>query len=210
MHTASNCQRRSYQKAVGPPPLPGRWPSDPYRPVTGLRNRSLRSCPAGRASLIEVSNHRWTFAALLRIAVQGSNTLGRAIVVPNRSIRQILTNSLFRPVGLSKNRRNCRLTLRFSEGLKTINRNYGARTGSRPGDETPAEPARLTPESRVFWPASAFLSFDPRSFCSYIIRCSRPHCSLPAPLSPVPQARKLLKQDAEGGPPCPSGAARTP
>ena len=55
------------QKAVGPPPLPGRWPSDPYRPVTGLRKCPLRSCPAGCASLIEVSNHRWTFAALRRV-----------------------------------------------------------------------------------------------------------------------------------------------
>ncbi len=56
-----------HQKAVGPPPLPGRWPSDPYRPVTGLRKCPLRSCPAGCASVIEVSNHRWTFAALLRV-----------------------------------------------------------------------------------------------------------------------------------------------
>ena len=64
------------QKAVGPPPLPGRWPSDPYRPVTGLRKCPLRSCPAGCASLNEVSNHRWTFAALLRVTAQGSNNLG--------------------------------------------------------------------------------------------------------------------------------------
>jgi len=40
------------KKAIGPPPLPGRWPSDPYRPVTGLRKRSPRSCPAGRASVL--------------------------------------------------------------------------------------------------------------------------------------------------------------
>src|SRR6201986_5623843 len=30
-------RRKLRQKAFGPPPLPGRWPSDPYRPVTGLR-----------------------------------------------------------------------------------------------------------------------------------------------------------------------------
>jgi hypothetical protein len=59
-----------HQKAVGPPPLPGRWPSDPYRPVTGLRKCPLRSCPAGRASVIEVSNHRWTFDPLLREAAK--------------------------------------------------------------------------------------------------------------------------------------------
>lgn len=42
------------QKAVGPPPLPGRWPSDPYMASHWPPKCSLRSVPAGRASLLEV------------------------------------------------------------------------------------------------------------------------------------------------------------
>lgn len=53
------------QEAVGPSPLPGRWPSDPYRPVTGLRKSSPRSCPAGCASALRHLGSRRTFAALL-------------------------------------------------------------------------------------------------------------------------------------------------
>lgn len=55
---------------------------------------SPRSCPAGFASLIEVSIHRWTFAALLRSAAQCANTRSRAILVPNLFRRQMLTNSM--------------------------------------------------------------------------------------------------------------------
>lgn len=97
-HPTFTPQRRRFhrqetlqQKAVGPPPLPGRWPSDPYRPVTGLRKCPLRSGPAGCASMVEVSNHRWTFVALLRVAMQGLNNLHRAIVIPNLFTCQILT-----------------------------------------------------------------------------------------------------------------------
>src|SRR6185437_2948024 len=50
----------------------------------------------------EVSNHRWTFAALLRVAAQGSNTLGSASNVPKNSARQILTKSFSRNVHLPK------------------------------------------------------------------------------------------------------------
>ena len=41
-----------HQKAFGPPPLPGRWPSDPYRPVTGLRNAPFGAVLAGFASVL--------------------------------------------------------------------------------------------------------------------------------------------------------------
>ena len=65
-HLSTPPRRRPHQKAFGPPPLPGRWPSDPYRPVTGLRNAPFGAVLAGRASVFEVSNHRWTSTALLR------------------------------------------------------------------------------------------------------------------------------------------------
>jgi hypothetical protein len=55
-----------HQKAFGPPPLPGRWPSDPYRPVTGLRNAPFGAVLAGCASVLRSLIHRWTFTALLR------------------------------------------------------------------------------------------------------------------------------------------------
>ena len=91
-----------HQKAVGPPPLPGRWPSDPYRPVTGLRNAPLGAVLRVAPRSIEVSNHRWTFVPLFRPAAQSSNTLDRAIGVPNLFLRQILTNSCPRRFDLPK------------------------------------------------------------------------------------------------------------
>ncbi len=84
---------RLNQKAVGPPPLPGRWPSDPYRPVTGLRNAPLGAVPAGRASLLRSLKLRWTSATLLRDAAQLSNAMDRAICVPKPRRLQIVTNS---------------------------------------------------------------------------------------------------------------------
>jgi hypothetical protein len=91
-----------HQKAVGPPPLPGRWPSDPYRPVTGLRNAPLgavpRAAPRLSRSLITAGHS----LLLLRIAGQGSNTLGRAIFVPNLSTCQTLTKSRSRRFHLPK------------------------------------------------------------------------------------------------------------
>ena len=108
-------RRKLRQKAFGPPPLPGRWPSDPYRPVTGLRKCPLRSCPAGCASLIEVSNHRWTFTALLR-----ERRKARTPSIEQSSFQTSLPpnpcKSVVPPARPTQNRRNCRLPLRFSEG----------------------------------------------------------------------------------------------
>lgn len=82
-------------------PPESRWATSPPRKMAlGPLQAShwppkcpVRSGPAGCASLIEVSNHRRTFAALLRVTAQGANTLDRAIVVPNLITRQMLTNS---------------------------------------------------------------------------------------------------------------------
>ena len=107
----------SAKKAFGPPPLPGRWPSDPYRPVTGLRKCPLRSCPAGCASLIEVSNHRWTFTALLR-----ERRKARTPSIEQSAFQTSLPpnpcKSVVPPARPTQNRRNYRLPLRFSEGSK--------------------------------------------------------------------------------------------
>ena len=91
-------------------PPESRWATSPPRKMAlGPLQAShwppkcpLRSGPAGCASLIEVFNHRRTFAALLRLAAQGANTLNRAIGVPNQFTRQILTNSCSLPFHLPK------------------------------------------------------------------------------------------------------------
>lgn len=90
---------RPYDSQNSPPE--SRWATSPPRKMAlGPLQAShwppkcpLRSGPAGCASLIEVFNHRRTFAALLRVTAQGANTLDRAIGIPNPIARQMLTNS---------------------------------------------------------------------------------------------------------------------
>jgi hypothetical protein len=81
--------RKPFIKAVGPPPLPGRWPSDPYRPVTGLRNAPLGAVLRA-APHFEVSNHRRTSASLIRYAGKGRTLVCRAIGVPKSFGRKSL------------------------------------------------------------------------------------------------------------------------
>ena len=66
----------STRKPLGHLPSPEDGPRTPTGQSLASENAPFGAVPAGRASLIEVSNHRWTFAALLRVAAQGSNTTG--------------------------------------------------------------------------------------------------------------------------------------
>lgn len=184
-HMRSLSPRKAFhQKAVGPPPLPGRWPSDPYRPVTGLRKCPLRSCPAGRASLFEVSNHRWTFDPLLRVAARIRIPWVEQSAYQTRLPCKSLQNGHLGSFAYPKPEKLSPPAPFFG---RTPNHKseFWNRRGSSLSDETTDRSARLTLwEQRIWAGRWQFLSFDPRCFRSYIILCSRPHSSLPAPLSP--------------------------
>jgi hypothetical protein len=167
----------------------------------------LRSCPGGLCLGVEVSNHRWTFTALLRERRKARTTwieqsaFQTSLPAKSLQIRCLTSKAYPKPEKSSS-------PAPFFGRTRTINRNFETNQSPSPMKRPPV-PLVSHSRARPSHERLHFLSFDRRCFRSYIIRCSRPNSSLPAPLSSVLADEKDTKA-GRGGWPCQSGAAPTP